>query len=99
MNGRRIRTLRNQRGLRDTVEAAIGPVEFNAGPIPQSVTRDEYENILGLVGGDVNYQPEFGGDRYIPHQFTLKKQYGIASRAGVPSISDTTYIPAFTVGR
>lgn len=98
-NGRLIRTTRSQRGLRDTTFAAIGPAEFNAGPVPQKVFRDEYENINGLVGGDVNYQPEFGGDVYIPHQFTLKKTYGLASRAGIPTISDTTFVPAFSVGR
>ena len=98
MNGRRIRTTRNQRGVRDAIYAAIGPAEFNAGPIPDRIIRDEYENIEGVVGGDVNYQPEFGSEAFIPHQFVLKKAYGIASRAGIPTINDTAYIPAFSVG-
>lgn len=98
MNGRLFRSTRNQRGVQDVVLSSIGPAEFNAGPIPHRIFHDDYENIFGMVGGDVNYQPEFGDWAYIQHQPVLKRAYGTASRAGIPTIDDTAYVPAFSVG-
>ena len=94
-NGRTFLTDRNQRG-QDAPQVPTG-VELQTGPAPHGILHRFTQNILGIIGNDVNYWPTTQDHAFIPHRAMIKSPMTGIGKNG-PTIDDTAYIPSFAVG-
>lgn len=88
---------RSRQGAK-TPEKPQSGYEIQEGPPPARVGTRFTENAYGLIGDDVNSFPTNQSDIYIPNIPVVRNPRVPASRAGIPGVDNTAYIPAFAVG-
>lgn len=72
--------------------------EMQEGPPPDRVGTRFTANTGGLIGDDVSGWPFSGGQSFIPNIAVVRSPRVPASRAGIPGVDNTAFIPAFAIG-
>jgi hypothetical protein len=72
--------------------------ELQAGAPPHGIILQRFANDCGIIGDDVNSWPTENSWMFIPHARVVRSPFGRASREGVPTVDETFYVKAFTVG-
>ena len=72
--------------------------ELDAGAPAHGIYLRRKASMSGIIGDDVCSFPTMNDWMMIPHRPVIRSPFPRANREGIPSIDDTFYVRAFTVG-